>query len=91
MESSAKKKSGLETFLDKHGIKTGGGAAQHAIIGFSEKEQKWYGWSHRAIHGFAVGDEIKKGHIGAEEIGLGPLKTIEDCKRAAIIFSKSVS
>jgi len=25
---------------------------------------KWYGWSHRAIRGFAVGDIIKPGHIG---------------------------
>ncbi len=25
---------------------------------------KWYGYSHRAVHGFGVGDVIKKGHIG---------------------------
>ena len=30
-------------------------------IGFSEKEQKWYGWSHRAIYGFGIGDVAKKG------------------------------
>ena len=30
-------------------------------IGFSEREQKWYGWSHRAIYGFSVGDEVKEG------------------------------
>lgn len=30
-------------------------------IGFCEKEQKWYGWSHRAIYGFGIGDEVKKG------------------------------
>jgi hypothetical protein len=28
-------------------------------IGFSEKNQKWYGWSHRAICGFGVGDKIE--------------------------------
>ena len=27
-------------------------------IGFSSKEQKWYGWSHRAIAGFGIGDEV---------------------------------
>ncbi len=27
-------------------------------IGFSEKEQKWYGWSHRAIYGFGIGDKV---------------------------------
>lgn len=26
--------------------------------GFSEKNQKWYGWSHRAICGFGIGDEV---------------------------------
>ena len=30
-------------------------------IGFCEREQKWYGWSHRAIFGFGVGDVAKEG------------------------------
>ncbi len=30
-------------------------------IGFSRKNQKWYGWSHRAIYGFTVGDITKEG------------------------------
>ena len=30
-------------------------------IGFCEKEQKWYGWSHRAIYGFGIGDKVEKG------------------------------
>lgn len=25
-------------------------------LGFSEVNQKWYGWSHRAIFGFGIGD-----------------------------------
>lgn len=25
---------------------------------------KWYGWSHRAVYGFGIGDVIKPGHIG---------------------------
>lgn len=29
-------------------------------IGFNEKEQKWYGWSHRAIFGFGIGSEVKE-------------------------------
>jgi hypothetical protein len=32
-------------------------------IGFSEDDQKWYGWSHRAIHGFAVGDVVEEGDL----------------------------
>ncbi len=39
--------------------------AGHPInIGFSEKEQKWYGWSHRAIYGFAIGSQVQKGDCG---------------------------
>lgn len=30
-------------------------------IGFCESEQKWYGWSHRAIFGFGVGSEVSIG------------------------------
>jgi hypothetical protein len=34
-----------------------------ACIGFSPKHQKWYGWSHRAIYGFKVGDVVEEGDI----------------------------
>ena len=27
-------------------------------VGFSPKDQKWYGWSHRAVTGFKVGDKL---------------------------------
>ena len=30
-------------------------------IGYSHIDGKWYGWSHRAIHGFKVGDKVKYG------------------------------
>ncbi len=30
-------------------------------VGFSKKDNKWYGWSHRAIHGFTIGSTCKKG------------------------------
>jgi len=30
-------------------------------VGFSPKEIKWYGWSHRAIYGFGIGSTCKKG------------------------------
>ena len=35
-------------------------------IGFCADEQKWYGWSHRAIFGFGVGDVVKDGDCTAE-------------------------
>ena len=30
-------------------------------VGYSPKDNKWYGWSHRAIFGFKVGSTCKKG------------------------------
>lgn len=30
-------------------------------VGFSKKDNKWYGWSHRAIYGFTIGSTCKKG------------------------------
>jgi hypothetical protein len=39
---------------------------EHCVcsIGFNKEEQKWYGWSHRAIFGFGVGSTCKKGDCG---------------------------
>ncbi len=34
-------------------------------IGFCEREQKWYGWSHRAIFGFGIGDAVSEGDCTA--------------------------
>jgi len=30
-------------------------------VGFSPTENKWYGWSHRAMYGFTIGSTCKKG------------------------------
>ena len=30
-------------------------------IGKSYKDGKWYGWSHRAMYGFQIGDKVEKG------------------------------
>jgi len=38
-------------------------------IGFCKAEQKWYGWSHRAICGFGVGSEVKRGDCGYVPVG----------------------
>ena len=48
--------------LVKRGIKPEAHSGNSvASIGFCEKEQKWYGWSHRAIYGFGIGDKVKEG------------------------------
>jgi hypothetical protein len=30
-------------------------------IGWCESEQKWYGWSHRAMYGFGIGNVVEEG------------------------------
>jgi len=45
-------------------------------VGYSPKDKKWYGWSHRAIFGFEVGSTCKKGdcHFTADN----PEEMIDD-------------
>ena len=31
-------------------------------VGFSPKDNKWYGWSHRAIYGFEIGSTCERGN-----------------------------
>ena len=49
--------------LEERGIQPQLVSPEHSVcsIGFCEREQKWYGWSHRAIFGFGVGDSVKRG------------------------------
>ena len=32
-------------------------------IGYQPRENKWYGWSHRAIQGFTIGDVVKENDL----------------------------
>ena len=50
---------GWRKFFKEHGI-------QYVDFrhGWSEKEQKWYGWSHRAIFGFGIGSKVSRGDCG---------------------------
>ncbi len=95
------KKYGIERFEYPHATST----IKH--IGFAPKEQKWYGWSHRAIYGFKVGDTVKKGDTIApsepddpyphsrpelETLPVGfTAKTLDDARRMAAAFALSVS
>ena len=63
-------------FLFKRGITE---QIQSGYIGFNPIEQKWYGWSHRAIFGFTIGSECKKGNCGFEPSNKEDFK--EDCLR----------
>ncbi len=47
----------------KRGIRPEKNKPEHSTcsIGFSAKNGKWYGWSHRAIYGFKIGSTCKPG------------------------------
>lgn len=82
----------------KRGIKPQLAKPSHNVcsIGFSNKDGKWYGWSHRAIFGFKTGSKCKKGdchYIPKEEGGKGEwtAKNIVDAKQMAIDFANGVS
>lgn len=65
-------------------------------IGFSNKNGKWYGWSHRVICGFKIGSTCKKTdchYLPKSRGGRGEwtAKTIEDAKQMAIDFANGVS
>lgn len=75
-------------------------APDHCVcsIGFNEKEQKWYGWSHRAICGFGIGDMLYKERFkGATDKtpftkhGTVEIKTLAQAKQSAKNFGRSVS
>ena len=87
---------GLLRFFAEHGITKIMSAFGNNVpsLGYSASEEKWYGWSHRAIYGFKVGDKIKKGTCGYEEMkkrGLLNIKTEEQAKEVAKVFAEDVS
>lgn len=62
-------------------------------IGFNEKEQAWYGWTHRGYGKFYVGQEIKKGSIMDKKPHKYPYKveTLEQAKQLALDIVKELS
>jgi hypothetical protein len=51
----------------KRGIKPEKSSPDRKVcsIGFSVEKNKWFGWSHRAIYGFQIGDVVKEGDCAA--------------------------
>lgn len=61
-------------------------------IGFCKDEQKWYGWSHRALFGFGVGSTVSKGDCVAGYLPIGfKAENLADARRMAAAFAESVS
>jgi hypothetical protein len=70
--------------------------SQVCSIGFSVKDGKWYGWSHRAIFGFKIGSKCLKGHCHYSPRGHGgrgewTAKTVADARQMACDFAEGVS
>lgn len=69
-----------------------GGQKRAAGVEFNDKEQKWYGGSHRAKFGFGVGDKVKEGDVLAGVYPVGhEIKTLDQAKEAAEHFAELVS
>jgi len=65
-------------------------------IGFSLKDGKWYGWSHRAIFGFKIGSKCQKGNCHYRPRyqggrGQWTAKTVADARQMARDFAEGVS
>jgi len=65
----------------KRGIRPQVNKPDHSTssIGFSSKDGKWYGWSHRAMYGFKIGSTCKKGDCHYQAANKRDFH--EDCKR----------
>lgn len=80
------------------GIKPEKRKPEHRVcsVGFSTKNGKWYGWSHRAICGFKIGSTCRKGdahYVPRRHHGRGAwtAKTVADARKMACDFAEGVS
>ena len=92
--TEAKKESFRDTIQKKYGITE----FDTGNVGFSPSKKKWYGWSHRAITGFGVGDKKFEANFKGKtdttpfsQHGTQDCKTLDDAKEAARRFAKYVS
>ena len=82
----------------KRGIAPEKSKKKHCVcsIGFSKRLNKFFGWSHRAIVGFAIGDRVFEERFGNDSTkfrkhGKKTIKTRADQRQAAIAFASHVS
>lgn len=91
-----------ESLCDKRGIVPEMADPEHSVctIGFCERDNKWYGWSHRAIAGFGIGDKIYEENfkgdfpddaVFPQDHGTVDVKNLDDARLAAIRYAECVS
>ena len=61
------------------------------IWGKSEIDGKYYGWSHRAIHGFQKGDKVKHNSMGNWKDSDFVIQSDREAAKTASYFSDNVS
>ncbi|MEE8114808.1 MAG: hypothetical protein V3T23_10695 [Nitrososphaerales archaeon] len=81
-----------EDIVKKHNITKRGKNS----TGLDEEKGIWYGWSHRAVVGFEIGDKVFEEDFGDDktdfkEHGSKTIKTLDDAKLSAERFSDHVS
>lgn len=59
-------------------------------VGKSEGTGTWYGWSHRAVSSFKVGDKVSADCCGNTK-GEYTIKTDDEARQTAINFAKDIS
>jgi hypothetical protein len=67
--------------------------SQTCTIGYSAAKGKWFGWSHRGLCGFGIGDKLFDYAYGDEkkpfsQRGNITIETLEQAKRAACNFAE---
>jgi hypothetical protein len=84
--------------LTKRGIVPELSSDDHKVcsVGFCDREQKWYGWSHRAMCGFGLGDRIFEQEYGNmdtlfTEHGAVQIVNLDQARQAAVNFADYVS
>lgn len=70
-----------------------GGAV--CCVGYSSQSRKWYGWSHRAMYGFTIGDRLFIEDYGVattkfDQHGPDVIKTMTAARTAAVNFARYV-
>jgi len=84
--------------MGKHGIQPEKARPNDSIcsIGFCKRQQRWYGWSHRAICGFGIGDKVFIERFGDDRTpptqhGRTTITNMRQAKTAAKRYADSVS
>lgn len=63
----------------------------HHSVAKAEADGKYYGWSHRAIAGFGIGDKVTKDTCGNTSGKEYTIKTDDQARDVAIAFAKDIA